>query len=69
MYTVKVSQIFAVIFTQISSLEDNVVKNQNQIKIKLGQGAAGLVASTGRTLNISDAYKVIQAELWLCYCK
>jgi len=50
-----VSHLFDV--NQISSLEDNVVKNQNQIKIKLGQGAAGLVASTGRTLNISDAYK------------
>ena len=42
---------------QESTLEDNVVI-KNEIRIKLGQGIAGMVALTGSTLNIPDAYKV-----------
>nr|CAB3264734.1 dual 3',5'-cyclic-AMP and -GMP phosphodiesterase 11-like [Phallusia mammillata] len=49
-----VSRLFDV--NKESTLEDNVVK-QNEIRIKFGQGIAGLVALTGNTLNIPDAYK------------
>jgi len=45
------------IILQESTLEDNVVI-KNEIRIKLGQGIAGMVALTGNTLNIPDAYKV-----------
>jgi len=40
-----------------SSLQDTIVPNKNKIKIELGKGIAGLVAKTGQTLNIRNAYK------------
>ena len=50
---------------QESSLEDNVVI-KNEIRIKLGQGIAGMVALTGNTLNIPDAYKVLYCVSAFC---
>uniref|UniRef100_H2YVD3 Phosphodiesterase n=1 Tax=Ciona savignyi TaxID=51511 RepID=H2YVD3_CIOSA len=49
-----VSRLFNV--SKESTLEDNVVV-KDEIKMKLGQGIAGMVALTGTTLNIPDAYK------------
>ncbi|XP_078492494.1 dual 3',5'-cyclic-AMP and -GMP phosphodiesterase 11-like isoform X1 [Ciona intestinalis] len=49
-----VSRLFNV--SKESTLEDNVVV-KNEIKMKLGQGIAGMVALTGTALNIPDAYK------------
>nr|XP_039272935.1 LOW QUALITY PROTEIN: cGMP-specific 3',5'-cyclic phosphodiesterase-like [Styela clava] len=49
-----VSRLFDV--NKDSSLEDTMVRS-NEIRIDLGQGIAGVVALTGKTLNIPEAYK------------
>ena len=51
-----VSRLFDV--TETTSVEDAIHDESEAIKMRMGVGIAGMVAKTGETINLEDAYKV-----------
>lgn len=51
-----VSKLFDV--TETSTLEDVIHTERNEIKVPFGKGIVGIVAQSGKPINIKDAYEV-----------
>lgn len=51
-----VSKLFDV--TETSTLEDAIHTERNEIKVPFGKGIVGIVAQSGKPINIKDAYEV-----------
>ena len=56
-----VSKLFDV--TDTSTLEDAIHTESNEIKVPFGKGIVGIVAQSGKAINIKDAYSVSRG-LW-----